>query len=629
MRTLKMIPLAIALAASMGGDAASGPQYPERPANLDFERGDFGWKFGSDAWSIDEKGGRNGSKCLAWARSASSGDSYATQRFMVEGGGKYRFGGWVKCESLMLGDKPAKPRMTIDWYGEDGRWISGAEGFPVAENGVGNDGWVRFEGSTPPLQGQARIGQFRFTQPSEPITGRFKVDDLEVELVGSSPVEWLVSSAYRDWAEEGEVRFHAILHINCVKNPLETLDAVFVYTDASGCGAERTADAFDAETADVTLRVADLAEGSHPVALEIRKRSGGLLGSTSLSFTRAPRPRRRVDLDDAGRVLLDGKRFFPIGIYATLAPASLEMITNSPFNSIVAYQLPTLAQLDAIAAAGRLLCYNLQRKEAELDQIVNAVKGHPAILAWYVNDEAPADAVPGLRDMRRRLHALDPDHPVWGVTDKPYLVRPFLGTCDVIGLDPYPIGNRRNDIGLASDWPLEARAASFGTLPQWQVPQTFNWKWYRKGETNPEFRFPTKEELACMTYQGIAAGANGLFDFCLSADPATERGREFAANWGNVCDVAAEVKSKADLILSDPGPAVASAPKEVVVRTWRTDSGEVKALVVNRTRQPARGEVRLADGAAFAFDLAPLGYGFVGKVQKNRGHVALAVGDVL
>ena len=49
MKTLKMIPLAIALAASMGGDAASGPQYPERPANLDFERGDFGWKFGSDA----------------------------------------------------------------------------------------------------------------------------------------------------------------------------------------------------------------------------------------------------------------------------------------------------------------------------------------------------------------------------------------------------------------------------------------------------------------------------------------------------------------------------------------------------------------------------------------------------
>ena len=70
MKTLKMIPLAIALAASMGGDAASGPQYPERPANLDFERGDFGWKLGSDAWSIDERGGRNGSKCLAWARSA-------------------------------------------------------------------------------------------------------------------------------------------------------------------------------------------------------------------------------------------------------------------------------------------------------------------------------------------------------------------------------------------------------------------------------------------------------------------------------------------------------------------------------------------------------------------------------
>ena len=421
----------------------------------------------------------------------------------------------------------------------------------------------------------------------------------------------MVSSAYRDWAENGDVRFHAILHVNCVKNPVETLDAVFVYTDASGCRVERMADVFDAETANITLRVADLAEGVHPVTLEIRKRSGGLLGSTSLSFTRAPRPRRRVDLDDAGRVLLDGKRFFPIGIYATLAPASLEMITNSPFNSIIAYQLPTLAQLDAIAAAGRLLCYNLQRKESELDQIVGTVKGHPAILAWYVNDEAPADAVPGLRDMRRRLHKLDSDHPVWGVTDKPYLVRPFLGTCDVIGLDPYPIGNRRNEIGQAADWPLQARVESFDTLPQWQVPQTFNWKWYRPAETNQEFRFPTKEELMSMTYQGIAAGANGFSDFCLSQNTATERGREFAENWGNVCDVAADVKSRVDLLLSDPGPVVEGCPKDTVVRTWRTDNGDVYALVCNKVRKRVTGVVRVKGYEASTIDLPAIGHSFI------------------
>ncbi len=638
MKISKSIAIAAALAASAGHGAAAAAKCLERPTNLDFEQGGLGWKLGSGAWSIDEKGGRNGSKCLAWdSAKASPSVSYTTQRFRVEGGCRYRFGGWIRCEGLAQDGKPAQARMTVGWYNAEGRGISQEDAFPVAENSVGNDGWVRFEGLTPPLLGRASMGQFAFTQPSKGVTGRFLVDDLNIEQVGSVPVEWLASTAYRDWAEDGEVGFHASLHVNVVKTPLETLEAVLVYTDASGRRAERRADAFGEEAASATLRVSDLARGAHPVSLEVRRKSGGLLGSASLTFTRAPLPRRRVAFDSAGRTLVDGKRFFPVGTYASLSPASLAMVTNSPFNCLCSYGAPTVAQLDALAASGRLFCYNLSRSKsvidrASLDRTVVSVKGHPALLAWYVFDEVPQSAVPGLRDMIRRLYELDPDHPAWGVTDKPHFIRAFLGTCDVLGMDPYPIGNRagggRNAIGIASDWPLQARAESFGTMPQWQVPQTFNWKWYRKGETSPEFRFPTKAELESMTYQAIAAGANGLFNFSVYAGAKDDRGREFAANWGNVCDVAAGVKSRADLLLSDPGPAVEEIPRHTVVRTWRTDGGDVHALVCNKTRGRVAGTVRVKGCEAVKVDLPAIGYSFV-RLRKASAKAAPAAKTAL
>ena len=116
------------------------------------------------------------------------------------------------------------------------------------------------------------------------------------------------------------------------------------------------------------------------------------------------------------------------------------------------------------------------------------------------------------------LEEIDPDHPTWAVTDKPKHARALLPCYDVIGMDPYPVGNKgwRNDIGICSGWPREAREGMFDMRPMWQVPQVFNWAWYRKGDNDPppDLRMPTRQEIANMCWQGVAAGANGL---CLLA----------------------------------------------------------------------------------------------------------------
>ena len=47
--------------------------------------------------------------------------------------------------------------------------------------------------------------------------------------------------------------------------------------------------------------------------------------------------------------------------------------------------------------------------------VVNLLKDHPALLAWFSADEAPVSQVPRLTEIRRICNQLDPEDPVYGV----------------------------------------------------------------------------------------------------------------------------------------------------------------------------------------------------------------------
>ena len=171
-------------------------------------------------------------------------------------------------------------------------------------------------------------------------------------------------------------------------------------------------------------------------------------------------------------------------------------------------------------------------------------------------------------------------------------------------------------VGADGDWALKARHGMYGFRPMWQVPQAFDWAHYVKktyaGQDKnwkkpKDMRMPTFEDMRSMSWQAIAAGANGLVYYYF--EDAYRRGatkEESAKRWADVCAVAREVKEKEAIILSEPGSDVSSDSKSLVCRTWIGKNGAVHLLACNTSRKAVDAKVR-AGGRIVCLSIPPTG----------------------
>lgn len=608
---------------------AKDGQLPSVPVNLDFESGTNGWQIPDKLWRVADGEGHSGSKALVWENSNPKHYLFPRQTIALEPGGIYRYGAYVKVESRGVnGSKMPSPKISLEFASSSGKWIDADYATPVGEPDA--DGWVRYEGIAGPIPACVCSGSILGFLPRGSV-GRVRFDDFYFSHQETRRVDVVVSSASHDTADSGRVTFVASLFFDPAKWVADSFSPVFLFQSADGEGQEAVPDAFDALHAAVSLDVSKLAVGSHPVTFVLRSKADGReVDRASCLFTRAA-VRRRVSFDRLGRTLVDGKPFFPLGMYARdVTPAMLAFYTNgTPYNCIMPYKAPSGKMLDSCRDAGLMVIYSVKdfvygchpgkerfrSGEESLDcigRLIDKAKGHPAVLAWYTNDESLPRQVGIQRRLGATIRSLDADHPVWHVTDKPYKIRPFLGAYDVIGMDPYPIGlsGGQGDIGRVAQDVLAVRRETFGTVPVWHVPQAFNWAWDGKRKSDLH-RFPTEEELVSMTWQPIAAGANGLIYYafhriCMGAKP-----KERAEFLRRVSVAASEVKERMQLILSDPGPEVESVPHGAVCRTWASAPGRVTLLAANSTRGSVSGKVTLVGMPPQFIKLPPLGHVFI------------------
>lgn len=604
----KRIGLKWTLALAGIGLLASGAaaQTPEA-ANLDLEQGSKGWELDGKVWKVLPGCGRKGSQGIVWENNDEAFAGYAICKLPADGGGVYRVGGWIKVDRQ--DSKTVDPRIGFNLRTKGNKWLGAGGTSPVVENAANTDGWRYFECKTRALPGDAAFISVLCSVKAGS-RGRIFFDDFTCRQTGTDIVGPMTSSRYRDEGQSGKVRVSVVLRINTAKHPLDTLNAVFGYYDTKRKLVEREADVFTEDHASVTLDIGDFHASSSPIVFEVRTKPQGTtpatkLGENVLLFTKGNLPKRHVSFDEYNRTLIDGVPFFPLGMYShdrELGKLFFARYREAGFNCVMPYRAPTRKKLDEAWKAGIRVVYNVQGQifgtpfnkrhyrtpqavKALMGRTVNAVKDHPAVLAWYVNDECPEDDRPVLEDAYLTLHAIDDDHPTWAVTDKPYHARPFLGTYDVIGMDPYPIGNGRGGIDICTSWANEAFAGTFCTKPMWQVPQAFNWAWYRPTVRNPEHRVPTAEEFDNMTWQAIAAGANGLVyyvfeDIFTKQDPA-----DAERTWTYMKKTTLTVRDRMPILLSKPGRTSMTFPKGVNARAWTTDSGETWVLAVNTTRE--------------------------------------------
>lgn len=327
--------------------------------------------------------------------------------------------------------------------------------------------------------------------------------------------------------------------------------------------------------------------------------------SVSLVQLRTCVPAAKCWIDRHQRLIVDGKPFFPLGMYAERVPTDedLKRISESGFNCMMPYMLSNgwtsfeaaRDYLNLSEQYGVKTLFNLKDNNTDDCQgIVWTFKDHPNILAWYINDEsAGVEIFPDLKRRQEIIHTVDADHPTWTVLYQTWMVNSFLDLTDAIGIDPYPVNWA--PIGTAGEHAEICRKQLFGSRPIWAVPQIQNNEYHAPDQKWA--RPPSFEEMRNMAYQHLAEGATGLVFYCyceLKRDPDAS----FESRWADVSRLGRELSLLSPLLLSvDKGPKIDVQGSRV---RWfsKTIEKTTSVFLVNDSRNATRAKITLPSGVS-------------------------------
>ena len=629
MKSLQAAVSILSLVVVVGADSARGqagalPEGPNLAADSGFEaRGEPGkpasWSAPAPVYSVVTDRPRGGASCLRFENRDAGRYVLCSQPLVLTPGKQYEFEAWVRTEGIAGADSGAT--VCMQWSTKEGAYIGGD--YPAGVKGTRGE-WTRVRAVTSPIPANAAV--FDVTvYVRQGMTGVAWWDDVTVREYLPPLVDGMTTDAYRGETAGGPVAVRAGLRLVGHDLAPAQVAASLLVRDAQGqtVATVRPARVLP-DAAEFTLDATPLRPGTYDLVASVQANDGRIQGSASCRLGRVEQAvARRAVIDRQGRLILDGQPFFPLGTYwGGIDAAELDLYAQSAFNCIMPYGGGTREQLDRCQARGIKVIYSVKdyyagiescppqiKTEADerpaLEAKVKEVGDHPAIIAWYINDELPASMMPRLSAHRDWMEQLDPGRPTWVVLFQYTEVRSYLPSYDVIGTDPYPIPSLSPRRAL--DYTRDTVAGAFNCRAVWMVPQIMDWAAYRKTAAEKKAsRPPTLAEMRSMAWQCIAAGANGLvfyswFDLWrMDKDPDVPQ--PFAVRWKDVAQMAAEIKDLFPVLLSvDP----VSAPTQVVaadVVAWRLYAMEGKAylVVVNAERSPTTARFTFPAGFAAA-----------------------------
>ena len=348
-----------------------------------------------------------------------------------------------------------------------------------------------------------------------------------------------------------------------------------------------------------------LQDGKYTAEVTARGPDGKKLFVRTLAFQIEKKRRKRtVGIDHLGHTLVNGKPFLPLGFYTgTIKEPHLRKLREGGFNCIMPYALIKLKpeiirkKLDLAAKYGIKVIfsvkdigstqrYGLQQwqgtagPEAILNRVIPLFKDHPALLAWYINDEQPFSQIPRLEKMRRQINHLDPDHPTWSVLYQFNDLPLYSGTTDIIGIDPYPLPC--TDLSLVRK--ALVQSAKTG-LPLWAVPQASHFKFRRFKEN------PSESQYRTLVLYEMQNGAKG-FIFYMFEDlynPKLPK-NNLEKEWPKFVRIASLITKLTPFILS-------GKPQELLLRKGSVDivrltdgNGRKAIIAVNSGPGPGNAE---------------------------------------
>jgi len=588
------------------------------------------WTADPSVYAIDASVRRSGNASMRYRNTDPNRYALCFQRVAVKPGWSMRFGAWLKTENLR-GDGAA---LCLEWRDPTGKPLGGS--FP---NGVqGTNDWTLFEHTAIAPAGAAFATLSCYARKNT--TGSAWFDDVCLERLLPPLIDaFLLSPNYRGRITADGPR-EIVVRVKLDLNGRELSPADVRMSIALRDGSKRERfrrndiailnpaksiqSASEKIHTDLVLPIGDLEPGDYELVVRAVRPGRGAIDASSHRIRRMPddfKPRAAIDAHR--RLLIDGKPFFPIGMFwHAINPEDIAIYAQSKFNCLMPYAEPSKKQLDLAWKHQLRVIYALNncylgvkhrpkdiQNEADEERWVRwrfkNYRDHPALMAWYLNDELPESFIPRLEAHQRWAEEDDPDHPTWTVLWEAHKTSLYRNSFDIIGTDRYPIG--RLPISTAAEWTRITFEGVEGSRAVWQIPQAFNWSLFPPSqddaETKKKYRTPTIEEIRCMTWQCIAEGATGIIFYYW---PALKRNPDvpFDVLWPGLKDVVAEVDRAAPALLSiDPAPTVAVEDAKNSAPTWlrhavRRHNGKVYLFAVNDG--DGQGRVR------FRFD-APIG----------------------
>ncbi|MGI5819808.1 MAG: hypothetical protein ACOX9R_17125 [Armatimonadota bacterium] len=590
----------------IAGAEASGPNLLENPGfeQLDDSGWPVGWSERRPVFSVSEDVARTGERSLRWDNDDPERYILCGHAVELERGYRYEFETWVRTEDL--GGSGHGATVCMEWWDDEGTYIGGS--YPTGRKGDTPE-WTLIRGITPPIpQHAASINLTVYVRRGGVGTAWF--DDCSVRRYRPPLTDAITTDLYRGITSGGTVRAHVGMSPRDWELEPGDIEATLEVRDAAGASLRTVRPHGRTETTLLfEFSSRDLRPGDYELVATVGTADGEVEESLSTTMTRTDGPpERRAWIDEHQRLIVDGKPFFPLGTYwnrvsphpTSLVDEHLDIYAESAFNCIMPYDSTTIdeARLDACHERGISVIFSVKdfyagRRGLEteedarrlIEQYVDRFAYHPAIIAWYTNDEMPATMYPQLRAHQLWMEELDPERPTWIVLYQVDEVGDYLGTFDVIGTDPYPIPTHPPYRALS--YTERTIEGTLGLKPVWMVPQIFNWASYR--DDSDDYRPPTLEEMRSMAWQCIAGGANGLvFYSWMDLWRVEQKGMEtFESRWPDVKQMAAEISQFEQMLLSVE-PAMQPRVEKPLTVGWRVYGmgGRTYLVAVNADRRP-------------------------------------------
>ncbi len=327
-----------------------------------------------------------------------------------------------------------------------------------------------------------------------------------------------------------------------------------------------------------------------------------VIASQIIPITIAAPAATEVSFDDKRVCYVNGKPFFPIGLYH-VSPAAINAINTKSrakglpeldlfavikqvrdlgFNTIHhTWGMPDKKYLDWTQSLGMWVVPEVAAPTKEQVALANQYKN---ILMWYGSDEPAGETLNFIKRARINTAQLDPNRPVSAAVNSPDLYKAALGGFDFVMMDPYLIRNA--PLAGISDCIKKGLDAGNGLKPVWLVPQAFT--------CDSGWEEPTPEEIKCQAYIGLVNGATGLIWYAFWTpenwgDSPIGRGYWVLSDtklWDAFKSLNAEVSKLAPIVLTGKnlGPVKCSSP-DVQTCLWKY-KGKSYLMAVNTLYTP-------------------------------------------